>query len=491
MKKTLIILLLIPSLSWGAVTFKNGVRVDENNPSKNMDSSDVLFKPNAGLSDNDTTINIPGKTGLSKSKHSIYQELIKDINYSLLEVMTNDTRFGDTSLKFKLGKKCIGVRDDCERTEMSYSRVEFLHNDDSYSKNPDNIWTSFSFKIANNPDKWSKEQVIFQQWQTQEAIFNSMFQSKIQKNEGFLFVNSTSEGHQIFKNLNTDCAGGADGKGSKYCVKRKKEFLLVDWEELKNKEWIDVVHNINFNTDPDKGYFKVWVNGNLILDEVGKTHWDTYPELNALDNRWKYHFGLYTSGIGSEHELLLDEIQVSRSCKKLKLERMNYNCSDLTSQTTSKSEPYNDFSEYENYATLDEYDSSKYTSLKSKEKFIDGAYKLKWYWVELDDSQKITRNALLGSDEVFIKDGELTFTKFSPLIYQIDESNREAIKFVINDDLILIEGRLDLDSDRETNPVFAVGSPKMNENGNYYAEGIWGSYEDRSENIGLLFEPIN
>ena len=29
MKKTLIILLLIPSLSWGAVTFKNGVRVDE------------------------------------------------------------------------------------------------------------------------------------------------------------------------------------------------------------------------------------------------------------------------------------------------------------------------------------------------------------------------------------------------------------------------------------------------------------------------------
>ena len=100
MKNLLVILLLIPSLSWG-LTFKNGEQTDENNTSKNMDSSDVLFKPNAGLSDNDTTINIPGKTGLSKSKHSIYQELIKDINYSLLEVMTNDTRFGDTSLKFK------------------------------------------------------------------------------------------------------------------------------------------------------------------------------------------------------------------------------------------------------------------------------------------------------------------------------------------------------------------------------------------------------
>ena len=170
---------------------------------------------------------------------------------------------------------------------------------------------------------------------------------------------------------------------------------------------------------------------------------------------------------------------------------MNYNCSDLTSQTTSKAEPYNDFSEYENYATLDEYDSSKYTSLKSKEKFIDGAYKLKWYWVNLDDSQKIIKNYLMGSDEVFIKDGDLTFTKFSSYIYQINKSNREAIKFAIKDDLILIEADLDLDSDRETNPVFAVGSPKKNENGSYYAEGIWGSYEDSSENIGLLFEPID
>jgi hypothetical protein len=486
----LFILIFFSTLSWG-LTFKNGEQTDKNDISKNIDSSNILFKINAGLADNDTTINIPGKAEFPKHIHSIYQELIKDINYSLLEVVTNDTRFGNTSLKFKLGKKCIGDRDDCERTEKSYSRVEFKQVDEDYSKNPDNVWTSFSFKIANDPDKWSKDQVIFQQWQTQESIFNSIFQSKIQKNEGFLFVNSTSEGHQIFKNINTDCAGGADGRGSKYCVKRKKEFLLMDWKELKNEEWVDVVHNINFNSDPDKGYFKVWVNGKLILDEIGKTHWDTYPELNSRDNRWIYKFGLYTPGIGSEHELLLDEIQVSRSCKKLKLERMNYKCSDLTSQTTSKSEPYNDFREYENYSTLDEYDSSKYTSLKSKEKFIDGAYKLKWFWVELDDSKKITRNALLGSDEVFIKDGNLTFTKFSPLIYQIDESNREAIKFVIKDDLILIEGRLDLDSDRETNPVFAVGSPRKNENGNYYAEGIWGSYEDRSENIGLLFEPID
>ncbi len=57
--------------------------------------------------------------------------------------------------------------------------------------------------------------------------------------------------------------------------------------------------------------------------------------------------------------------------------------------------------------------------------------------------------------------------------------------------MILIEGRLDLDSNRETNPVFAVGSLKKNENGNYYAEGIWGSYEDRSEYIGLIFEPMD
>jgi hypothetical protein len=174
-------------LSWG-LTFKNGEQTDKNDISKNIDSSNILFKINAGLADNDTTINIPGKAEFPKHIHSIYQELIKDINYSLLEVVTNDTRFGNTSLKFKLGKKCIGDRDDCERTEKSYSRVEFKQVDEDYSKNPDNVWTSFSFKIANDPDKWSKDQVIFQQWQTQESIFNSIFQSKIQKMKDFYLL---------------------------------------------------------------------------------------------------------------------------------------------------------------------------------------------------------------------------------------------------------------------------------------------------------------
>ena len=146
MKIFIFILLFSSSLSWG-LTFKNGEQTGKNDISKNIDSSNILFKINAGLADNDTTINIPGKAEFPKHIHSIYQELIKDINYSLLEVVTNDTRFGNTSLKFKLGKKCIGDRDDCERTEMSYSRVEFKQVDEDYSKNPDNVWTSFSFKI--------------------------------------------------------------------------------------------------------------------------------------------------------------------------------------------------------------------------------------------------------------------------------------------------------------------------------------------------------
>ena len=68
--------LLIPSLSWG-LTFKDGKQTDENNISKIIDSSNILFKINAGLSDNDTTINIPGKAEFPKHPFDTLKETMR------------------------------------------------------------------------------------------------------------------------------------------------------------------------------------------------------------------------------------------------------------------------------------------------------------------------------------------------------------------------------------------------------------------------------
>ena len=69
----------------------------------------------------------------------------------------------------------------------------------------------------------------------------------------------------VFKVLdkpNKNCsAGSGDGStGANFCIKAFQEFKLLNWDELlrfKGK-WIDIIHNINFNSDPDKGYFKIW-----------------------------------------------------------------------------------------------------------------------------------------------------------------------------------------------------------------------------------------
>ena len=48
-------------------------------------------------------------------------------------------------------------------------------------------------------------------------------------------------------------AGSGDGStGANFCPKAYQEFKLLNWEELTNLKgkWIDIIHNINFHSDP-------------------------------------------------------------------------------------------------------------------------------------------------------------------------------------------------------------------------------------------------
>ena len=67
--------------------------------------------------------------------------------------------------------------------------------------------------------------------------------------------------------------------------KAYQEFKLLNWEELTNLKgkWIDIIHNINFHSDPEKGYFKIGVNGNLKVDEKGQTIWKTHAMKSILE----------------------------------------------------------------------------------------------------------------------------------------------------------------------------------------------------------------
>ena len=58
---------------------------------------------------------------------------------------------------------------------------------------------------------------------------------------------------------------------------------------------------------------------------------------------------------------------------------------------------------------------SEYTSMASDENFEEGNYKIEWYRIRVNKYGENTENSMLGFDEVIVKNGNLSFTKFSSI----------------------------------------------------------------------------
>ena len=503
MKTLLALLLLIPSMSWG-LTFKDGEQVESGSSDNQTDiieekPYDVFLLKNAGISSEDTTLNISGGSELGsknlQNRYSTYKNIMKKIDYNILSVLTEDTRHGETSLVFRLGKDCIGIKQDCGRGEPNggdYTRAEFSPIN-YYGKFKDNAWTSYSFKIVSELEEWSPELVYIQQWHTRNEFTPPMHGFGFRKEFGLVFRTETSMGI-IVNDDNPYCNSG------KYCAVKDLELLVLEWNEIKKGEWIDVVQNINFDDDPEKGYIKVWINGNLIIDHKGRTNWSKLPGFNANEDLvWDYKYGLYTRFRGHEMAVAYDELSLARSCEKLKIENLGYNCNELIKQSAPKSlaviDIEWDYSDKTKITVANNsqvlIDKSDYKSIASSENFEDGDYELKWYWKIYDDNGKLEQDDYLGSDQATIRNGILTFTKLDKSIEiedNIQSKNREKINFKSENGLILISANLDLASDGETEQMEIVGSTKKID-GNYYAEGPWS--DDEKETVGILFKQKN
>ena len=237
-----------------------------------------------------------------------------------------------------------------------------------------------------------------------ESVYDPMFRTVVRKDVGLLLANETSKGIKVVDSKSNKCGGaGSRHGGSIFCVANFKEYKLLDWNELIKKKWVDVVHNIKFHDDPNQGYFKVWINGELILDEKGQTIWKTYPGIRKESNKWTYKFGIYTSGVGFIHELLLDEVSISRSCEKLKLKNLNYDCQKLLSQTTQKKEPYTDDDVDYTDDDIDHTDENNENNSNDDEDIINldqNNYEIEWTLEEVGnlDSKKIIAKDLLTFD---------------------------------------------------------------------------------------------
>ena len=110
--------------------------------------------------------------------------------------------------------------------------------------------------------------------------------------------------------------------GSKFNAKR-----LLSEEEVLGK-WNDIIVHARWSDKEDKGFFKVWVNGELKLTHEGKT------KMKGSEPYWKW--GLYRGGFKEDYiskalyttqVIYYDELrQAKKTCKKLSLEHIGYKC---------------------------------------------------------------------------------------------------------------------------------------------------------------------
>ena len=504
-KLFILILFLFPKILFGFTVSDDGKISNSSEVSASSITSDnngdVFLLKNAGLSNQDTTLNIPSGSELGskniRNRYSIYKNIMNKLDYNILSVITDDTRYGETALIFRLGKDCIGIKGDCERLEGAYTRAEFSPIN-YYGKFKDNVWTSYSIKMVSEPDEWSPEFVAIQQWHTRNEFTPPMFMFGVRKEIGIVMRSEASMGLQIFNDNNTACLGDRFS-GRSYCPVRALELLALEWNEFKKGEWIDVVQNINFDDNPEKGYFKIWINGNLIIDHKGPTNWSKLKGFNTNEDLvWDYKYGLYTKSKGHEMAVAYDELSLARSCEKLKIENLGYNCNELKKQTAPESfavvDIVSDYSSNKRVTVANNsqvyIDKSKYQSIASNENFEEGDYELMWHWIIYDDDGKVEENRYLGSDQATIKNGILTFTKLNKSVemeHDIQSKNRERINFKSEDGLILISANLDLASKGKTIPMAIIGSTSKDKDGNYYAEGTWAD----NENIAIVFKLKN
>ena len=208
----------------------------------------------------------------------------------------------------------------------------------------------------------------------------------------------------------------------------------------------------------------------------------------------------WTTTKAGDYEMAVayDEVSVARSCEKLKIENLGYDCNELIKQSAPKAFAVVDVEwihsngerDTKSDKSLIHIDKSKYTSIASGENFEDGNYELMWYWLQIDDEGNLVQDQYLGMDQVIIENGFLTFAKKNlSMEYFIQWKNRKDIYFKTEDGLILISANLDLSSDGETESIEIVGPTSTDIDGNYYAEGFWG--DSSTEGIGMKFKPIS
>ena len=210
------------------------------------------------------------------------------------------TRLGQESLRFEVKSGDCGYNkgwDDCkkdrERHELSGNR----HSDGEY-------WYAWSIYLPKD--------------------FKNIYPTKLAMGQFH-----QSKGHVVWMFQNAD--GGYFVDNQVYGRTSRTDRILNQEEML--SRWNDILINANW-TDKNIGFFRVWVNGKLSYKYHGPT--------KTKGKKVYQKFGVYRSFM-SRYKMAknvdlvpgqvvyFDEVRTGKSCSKLKLEQLDYDCNDLLS----------------------------------------------------------------------------------------------------------------------------------------------------------------
>ena len=209
------------------------------------------------------------------------------------------TRLGQQSLRFELRDGDCGYNkrgwSDCDNDRQRHELAS------QPFKSNVNYWFAWSIYLSDD------YQVIY-------PVKNALGQ--FHQNDGFpLFM---------FQNHN----GG-------YHLDRQFNYRTINHMKLLEQEdmlgrWNDIIVNAKW-THKDDGFFKLWVNGKLMHVFEGQTQSEGDTVYQKLGIYHGYLSRAKVSRIPS-HVVYYDEVRTARSCSKLKLGDLGYDCDELIEQ---------------------------------------------------------------------------------------------------------------------------------------------------------------
>ena len=208
------------------------------------------------------------------------------------------TRLGQQSLRFEVKPGDCGYNNgwnDCKKDRERHELSGDKHEDGEY-------WYAWSIYLPKD--------------------FKNVFPTKLAMGQFH-----QSKGHVVWMFQNSSGGYHIDNQVNGYTQYEMEVLEAKDMFE----NWNDILVNANW-THTNKGFFKVWINGKLVLNHSGKTKKEgkkVYQKFGIYRSYMKRFKNYNKTDKVPGQVVYFDEVRTTKSCKKLKLDELGYNCKDL------------------------------------------------------------------------------------------------------------------------------------------------------------------